>query len=356
MLSADLPEEIVEEISMRLPVKSLLRCKSVAKSWYAQITNPSFITRQFEWSDSITKNRRHQLIFRLHNASLKPCISLISDLEPIDIEVPFPEKDVEYIFVYGQCNGIFCLYGVYGGDKAGEASLILWNPGTKEVKVLPASQNQPRDMVYIIYGFGIDPITNDYKVVRFGNLAFEGREQPPVEVYNLSTGSWRTIDSVVPAFRLCYPRCRAYLNGFYHWLTEDNNDKAILFFDFGNEVFGKIQLPPEIDQSYESNVAVVDEKLACAATYKMTNCRYEIWVMNEYGVESSWSKKFVIGPNPEFGSFLGFWGDDEILVENEGHLVSYNIKNQKIQRLEIHGVPKLFKVFDYLESLVSLKS
>ncbi|XP_028787076.1 putative F-box/kelch-repeat protein At3g22730 [Neltuma alba] len=316
MLSADLPEEIVEEISMRLPVKSLLRCKSVAKSWYAQITNPSFISRQFEWSDSITKNRRRQLIFRLHNASLKPCISLISDQEPIDIEVPFPEKDVEYIFVYGQCNGIFCLYGVYGGDKAGEASLILWNPGTRG----------------------------------------EGREQPPVEVYNLSTGSWRTIDSVVPAFRLCYPKCRAYLNGFYHWLTEDNNDKAILFFDFGNEVFGKIQLPPEIDQSYESNVAVVDEKLACAATYKMTNCRYEIWVMNEYGVESSWSKKFVIGPNPEFGSFLGFWGDDEILVENEGHLVSYNIKNQKIQRLEILGVPKLFKVFDYVESLVPLKS
>ena len=44
MVSMDLPEEIVEEISKRLPVKSLVRFKSVAKSWYAQINDPNFIT------------------------------------------------------------------------------------------------------------------------------------------------------------------------------------------------------------------------------------------------------------------------------------------------------------------------
>ncbi|XP_054822658.1 F-box/kelch-repeat protein At3g06240-like [Prosopis cineraria] len=357
MLSANLPEEIVEDIAARLPVKSLLRFKSVAKSWYAQITDPYFVTRQFECSDLITKNHRLRLISRLHYLTLKPCISLVSNQESDDIELPFPEKNVEYIFFYGQCNGIFCLYGVYGEDSAGQASLILWNPGTKEVKILPASQNQPKDMVYVIFGFGIDPITKDYKVVRFGNLAFEGREQPPVEVYNLSTDSWRTIDAIVPAFRLCYPKCRAYLNGVYHWLTDDNNDQAILCFDFSKEVFGKIQLPPaKIDESHELTVAVIDERLACVDTFCMTNYKFEIWVMNEYGVDSSWAKKFVVGPCPEFGSFLGFWGDDEILVEDEGQLVSYNLGNKKIQRFEIHGVPKLFRMFEYVESLVSLKN
>ncbi|KAI9126363.1 hypothetical protein K1719_002784 [Acacia pycnantha] len=352
MLGADLPEEIVEEISLRLPVKSLLRFKSVAKSWYERIANPSFISKQFDWSESVSENHHQQLIFRLHNLTFKPCLSLISDQETREVELPFPEKDVEYIFVYGQCNGIVCLYGIYGGDKAGRSSLILWNPGTKEVKILPPSQNLPKDMVYIMFGFGIDPVTKDYKLVRFGNLDFEERELPPVEVYNLSTNSWRTIDAVVPAFRLCYPKSRAYLNGCYHWLTNDN-DKAILFFDFTKEVFGKIQLPLGVDQSDELNVGVIDGKLACISTYT-TNNRFEIWVMNEYGVESSWTKKSVIGPCPKFGSFLGILGDDEILLEDGCQLVSYNLKNQQIKGFEIHGIPKMFKAFGYSESLVPL--
>ncbi|KAI9070450.1 hypothetical protein K1719_047587 [Acacia pycnantha] len=306
MLSADLPEEIMEEILTRLPVKYLIRFKSVAKSWRVQIGNPSFIARQFELYDSVTENSRLRLIFRLHK---KPCISLISDQEPIDIEVPFPEKDdVSFIFVYGPCNGIFCLYALYGGDKAGTFSLILWNPGTREVKVLPASHNHSKDIDCIIFGFGIDPVTKDYKVVRFGNLTFEGREHPPVEVYNLSTDSWRTVDTVVPAYIRGFPRCRAYLNGFYHWICVDFNDRGILFFDFSKELFGRIQLHPEIAHVLESIVAVIDEKLACVvAPYNMIYYGFEIWVMNEYGVESSWSEKFCVAPLClELGFFLGF--------------------------------------------------
>ena len=170
---------------------------------------------------------------------------------------------------------------------------------------------------------------------------------------------WRTIDVVVPASRLSYPKCRAYLNGFYHWLNvDDDNDKAILFFDFSKEVFGKIHLPHGIDQSCESCVAVINEKLACVATYKMgANHAFEIWVLNEYGNESSWVKKSVISPRPEFGSFLGFGGaDNEILVDDGGQLVSYNIENQQITKFDIHGIPKLMTAFGYLESLVRLKN
>ncbi|KAI9112556.1 hypothetical protein K1719_016479 [Acacia pycnantha] len=348
MMSADLPKEIMENILRRLPVKSLIRYKSVAKSWRTQITNPSFIARKFEFYDSVTENSRLRLILGWDE---KPCISLISDQEPIDVEVPLPEKDdVSFIWVYGQCNGIFCLYAVYGGDKAGRFSLILWNPGTREVKVLPAPHNHSKG---IIFGFGIDPVTKDYKVVQLGNLAFEGRKQILVEVYSLSTDSWRTLDSVVPAHLLGFPRCRAYLNGFYHWIIVGYNDRGILFFDFGKDLFGRIQLPPEIDHVFDSFVAVIDEKLACVvAPYNIVYRGFKIWVMNEYGVDSSWSKKFCVAPlSLEFGHFLGFWGDDEILVDDVSQLVSYNLKNMQIRKFdEIRGNWKMFRVFDYMES------
>ncbi|KAI4335270.1 hypothetical protein L6164_013932 [Bauhinia variegata] len=361
MLSSNLPDDIVKEIILWVPVKSLLRLKCVAKSWYALLTSPDFIARHLDFSNSITQNRSVQFIFRLHNLTLKPFISLLSNQAShvaTDIALPFTEEHVQYIFVYGQCNGIFCLYGVYNGESRGYSngsSIILWNPATREVKVLPPSQRQPRDLVYVIFGFGIDPKTKDYKVVRFGNLAFEGREQPPVEVYNLSTNSWRTIKVTVPAFRLCYPKCRAYLNGVYHWLTDEQNDKAILCFDFAKEVFGKMQLPPIVETTCEVNVDIIDERLAFVATYcSAANFRFDIWVMNEYGVERSWTKRFNVGPRIEFGSFLGFWRDNEILVEDEGRLISYNLDTELIQSFQVHGISRLFRVFGCVESLVPL--
>jgi hypothetical protein len=40
-----LPEEMILEILIRLPVKSLMRFKIVSKPWRAMITDPSFIRR-----------------------------------------------------------------------------------------------------------------------------------------------------------------------------------------------------------------------------------------------------------------------------------------------------------------------
>ncbi|PON70370.1 F-box domain containing protein [Parasponia andersonii] len=46
----DLPEEIVEEILIRLSPESLTRFKRVCKSWYALIKDPAFINKQHRLS------------------------------------------------------------------------------------------------------------------------------------------------------------------------------------------------------------------------------------------------------------------------------------------------------------------
>ncbi|XP_028793967.1 putative F-box protein At3g47150 [Neltuma alba] len=63
MLSHKLPKDLMEEIFVRLPVKSLFRFKCEAKSWYALITDPSLIARHLERSRSTSKIRRLKLIF-----------------------------------------------------------------------------------------------------------------------------------------------------------------------------------------------------------------------------------------------------------------------------------------------------
>nr|XP_017216364.1 PREDICTED: putative F-box/kelch-repeat protein At3g17570 [Daucus carota subsp. sativus] len=49
-------EDLLTEVLSRLPVKYLLRCKAVSKSWYSLISNPSFIKAHYQ-RHAITINR-----------------------------------------------------------------------------------------------------------------------------------------------------------------------------------------------------------------------------------------------------------------------------------------------------------
>ncbi|KAI9112479.1 hypothetical protein K1719_016402 [Acacia pycnantha] len=361
MLSGKLPEDLMIEIMMRLPVKSLLRFKFVAKSWYDLISDPSFITKQFEWSNSITKKRCLKLIFQNHiHSNLPPSISLLSEREGRcvvqDLDLPFPRNGLEHILVYGQCNGILFLRGVYRVYREYVGALFLWNPATKEIKAIPAShRHQQRPIVFVgLFGFGFDPITKDYKIVQVLYSPSSG-EQTVVEVYNLSTNSWRTITVDVPIFKFNIQYGQCYLNGAYHWLAGDHN-KFIVSFDFSKEVFGIIQSPPLVTSSPskdKSFLAVVDDCLAWVTTDNLKESRVEIWVM-KYGVESSWTKKFEIRPYRRLIRFFGFWGDNEILVKEHiiGPLISYNLRNQQRGRLQIYFQQLTTK--DYVESLFPL--
>lgn len=158
MLSANLPEDLMSEIMTWLPVESLLRFKCVSKSWYAQITDSSFISQHLQRSSYITKTRRLKLVFHVHRLTKIPYIwSLISKEQPCyfyvldDLEPLLHKKHMRLI--YGHCNGID------QGDNqklllSDEGHLFLWNPRTRKDKIIPESPSQPRGWVSGIFGFG----------------------------------------------------------------------------------------------------------------------------------------------------------------------------------------------------------
>ncbi|MFQ6647116.1 hypothetical protein Gotur_019251, partial [Gossypium turneri] len=77
--------------------------------------------------------------------------------------------------VYGACHGLLCLLDP-SKDKA-----AIWNPSTREFKILPPSSIQrppnfsPFEETYLTLddvsfndaAFGFDSKTDDYKVIRF---------------------------------------------------------------------------------------------------------------------------------------------------------------------------------------------
>jgi F-box interacting protein len=99
-------------------------------------------------------------------------------------------------------------------------------PCDKRIKDAPPNgYAHPTSTFISNFGFGFDPKTNDYKVVRILSFLILICE---VVVYSLSTNSWRVIDSSPnPSYLIRLPRYPSYLNGVHHWWAEDDDIEVL---------------------------------------------------------------------------------------------------------------------------------
>ena len=247
----------------------------------------------------------------------------------------------------------------------------------REFKVLPTSHvHCPShvDYTYECFGFGYDHKSNDYKVVRivsFWDDSIERPDRPPlVEVYTLSTDSWRQFHTVLDASISSDPcKSEIYLNGAYHWLAYRSEQpwhtELIISFDMSNEVFRIIRMP-EFENISGMNLktfSVLNDCLALifySAEETVTGKNFDIWVMCEYGIKESWTKQFVVRPQVGIERPLGFAKNGELLlVGNNGQVVLYNFGSQETKNVEVRELPDSFhasQAIVYVESLVSITS
>ena len=145
----------------------------------------------------------------------------------------------------GTCNGLFCL----SDDKLSYSNrLCLWNPCVRKLVYLPIP-----NVTYTAHsgfdatiGFGFDPKTNDYKVVKLVTLQ-DGLDlkhsRIEAEIYSLPTTKWRMLSaSLVPKCTMSRCEPQTFVNGALHWVAfrrvvDDNLQHFVLVFDLGNEVF-----------------------------------------------------------------------------------------------------------------------
>ncbi|KAL7218696.1 hypothetical protein ACSBR2_011879 [Camellia fascicularis] len=180
----------------------------------------------------------------------------------------------------------------------------------------PISQEMFESMPHVTYkshgsymfdlGFGFDPLTNNFKVLRlvYFQERFGYRLPAELDVYMLSIWAWRTIGTVAPSYNLMQCVSHVFVNWACHWIgckamTKETRCYLILSFDIGSEVFHEIKLPNCVANVFRliASVAVYEESI-CLFHYDMdcgylsTNC--DIWVMKEYDVVESWTKLFTV--------------------------------------------------------------
>ncbi|KAM3741716.1 hypothetical protein ACB098_07G017600 [Castanea mollissima] len=344
-----LPPEIITDVFLRLPVKSIITCTCVSKTWKYLIQNPTFISNHLHHSNN---NNHPLLLFRLIEENENEQYALHFDDNQDFNE--YTRFDCDPFRVEGTCNGLIFL----ANDSYGHCYSIIYNPCVRKFVKLPKPNfNFSSHGGSKASGFGFDSKTNDYKVVRFVTLeqkGQKGKSPPVVEVYSLSTGKWRMVTALPPVGAACDSDSNAFVNGALHWVA---------FRKTRNElVFREIALPKPSDQCVRVCISSYGNSLALLQFF-FHRLRFSVWVMKDYADASSWTKIITLPvegliegiprsqciPRP-----VGFRKSGEFILDMyEGYLVSRDLETQEIKHLRIRGYGCTL-VDSYVESLVLL--
>jgi hypothetical protein len=142
---------------------------------------------------------------------------------------------------------------------------------------------------------------------------------------------------------------KAYTKGIASWWGSCGSElESLLSFDMSNEAFLFTPMPDErmIGGQFENwrEFFVLNEKVALAVTIKdeeKLETRFDVWLLNEYGVKESWSKLFTLGPLTGIRKPLGFWKNQTMLFleSSDGQLVVYDTSTEEMSNLQIDGEP-----------------
>ncbi|XP_065638999.1 F-box/kelch-repeat protein At3g23880 [Quercus suber] len=387
-----LPEAIVENILSRLPPKTLIRFRCVSKTWLAFIGTPDFLSKNILNHSILVPNDTAQnpnppfLLVKAFNNKKHICNFLSYDtldcLFHVQVQLDLPSPGPLDLQIVASCHGLICLY------NAQYQGVYLWNPTTLSssssssssgLSRLPPVRPRPNWYCNVRVGFGFDPISNDFKVVRVGerfavfNIFENGlsknsfRKEIEAEVYRVSSGSWRRIDLGPIIFGLQWGSTTyldgfqwgstTYMNGVFFWWTKQKVDDNIIAFDFSDENFKTTPLPEigtadtcssrlTVLNSFVAILVIPFDRKVKGSCFEIGPHFVDIWVLLEFGVKESWNKLFTITTPSTWRRPLGFWKNGELFIENgNNQLVLYDPFTKIEKNLQLNGIEKYFGSF-----------
>ncbi|XP_057440070.1 F-box protein At3g07870-like [Lotus japonicus] len=398
-----LPLDIIAHILMRLPIKYVFICKCVCRSWKAMISDPYFAKLHFQHAPfgfmiRIFSGDRMSRI--LHLAEYEPekfenvdddqlcgCGDFFMKPEcnnHLKLEHKFmlplssanrdetkkrgrprrcnPKDDT--LRMVNSCNGFLCLCDLTG------VYFVVCNPVTGEFIRLPKATridltNKPLEQK-LYFGFGFQPKTNEYKVVRI-HRRWGGRDRENImefEMHTLGASTWRNLGVVYTYFdQLRFPTC---VSGALHWIGSYQTKLTILCFDFeSDEGIKSFPSPPHLSKNNIANITMGELRgslYICDSSSMDTPIR--IWIMEKYGVEESWSPVFSVDTMSRHRwPYSGlYWfvkqfnnGAAILLFHSSNCFIYYEPKSYGFKVFKLRGGESAFEVISHIPSLTSLK-
>ncbi|OWM79764.1 hypothetical protein CDL15_Pgr023176 [Punica granatum] len=353
----NLLNEIMIDILLRLPVKSICRFKCASKPWKALLSNLKFVELHFAWT--IAGNRDYLLI---RGELRRLCEALVekggeSSKEPkelfslrsketlkefLKVKVPFESKTGYYTMV-DLCNGLVCLME---SDEEGMFPFLnafLWNLANEEFRSLPWYYvNRFTNQVTVSsFGFMFHPEMKDYLVVRIVYLT--DSKSYEVEVYWLSNDQWKVIDVDLNGF-FQEGLSQVSVNGALHWVVTKgekvtNQQYFVLSLDVKEEKYAETPNGP--NTSAESLFLIICKLFKA----------YDTWFLMEYGKAESWVKLYSVQFKGEPMKTLHVLDENRILMERSDNGGEVLLCDAKFQIIKDLGVFKPVCIVRHIESL-----
>ncbi|PHT43579.1 hypothetical protein CQW23_17604 [Capsicum baccatum] len=240
-MSDYLPKELMIYIFTRLPIKSILRCTRVCRSWYSLINSPNFISTHLNQStDDYILIQPYSIVPKVEIYAL---FHKNENLDQ-DIQFDFPfDCSSCYFIIVGSCNGILCF--ATANMLRDWNNFYFWNPSIRKSVKLPVPGYTCGKLIHLVI----------------------------------------------------------YVNGASLWIAfkwnEISHQGMIVLLDMHDETFPEMMLPSSLTNESRSNYdelfLFVSEESLCMVDNNYDKSKpIDIWMMRVYGAPDSWVKQFSI--------------------------------------------------------------
>ncbi|XVF03976.1 hypothetical protein REPUB_Repub05bG0040500 [Reevesia pubescens] len=359
-------ENVLANILSRLPVKSLLACKSVCKRWRRVISSQAFKDLQLLWS----RNHSIYMVYPFMDMMMK--LYLVKGSGEITKSITFPYCDnLSPLTIICSFDGLLCSINYPWKMDSGkivedvsDLEIRICNPATRKALLLPrGSPSEENPSIGVAFG----PQINEYKIFRFfcaKRISLAKRQshanRRQCEVYSSSTGSWSVIGRVpyCPMHSSHSPlgSNHVFVNGNIYWFIASDEDQmipgSILTVDI-EETFGTVNLPKEVTE--HSYLVDLEGCLSLVSVYDEDEIM-NIWTLEDKN-EPIWELKCsdqVPFSNDECVEFI-VTRENEIFFITSNHYYIYDLEHRFWRELDLSSLSEIkFPVaFAYTESLLS---
>ncbi|KAF7075684.1 hypothetical protein CFC21_080443 [Triticum aestivum] len=362
-----LNDDVLTEILLRVPPKSILRARAVSKHWRHIATRPCFLT-------AYALRRQPEIVafFRLDQGDepaddKSSTNSKYNKIKKAVCAIPF-DDDLEGrpLLYYDPTTMLFrgFCYGLLLFNR-GCDSLLIWNPATRQVGPLPSPPMASSRASVQPFCFYYHRPSGRYRVL----CHVDDIPADDTANYILSTGAAepRRLGDTMPDGVL-RESSAVTLHGSLHWLIHPakscNPDKMVAF-DTVSEKFRTMAPPPvpAADSLIYKTPHLFEMNGALAVSAMRDAPHMEVWTLEDYNQER-WAWRLRIGIpqyricSPFTASAIGVLEVNMLVVQHDGRVMLHDMAGKRNHRTVKVGttgdISTVWRHGIYMESLVPL--
>ncbi|CAA7045835.1 unnamed protein product [Microthlaspi erraticum] len=296
----NIPQEILEEILVKLPVKSLSRFKAVTREWRGTIESTYFVEKHVLYQKSLGGSQASIMALSMQKTDdgvhgLLLVENILCSAKGIIHGSPYlPIKAFRSYTNYKisePCDGMFCLYTK--NTLASTNMVIIVNPASTSLRTLPNPIGIGRE----------NSVSRRYKLVWFYEVP-QVNIVTKCKVFALGSNTWKVVHP--PHCRLHYYNSSLmHLDGIMYCLIKTHDEicnAKVLAFDLHTEKFQTFSITLDVGEGCELSMCVLNHRLCVFKRFADNNdtC-FKIWGLDisKTSVEIMYSIDFSCLPPDE---------------------------------------------------------